>query len=89
MHKQMYFLFTIAVISLVIGLYATADTNEESIAVPAFHIVSPGDTYWGIARTYWPNSHTGQKVFELRQLNAALPDMLHPGQKIALREVEH
>lgn len=47
--------------------------------------VVPGDTLWGIAKTYYPGEHTGKKVFEIQQLNPDLdPGKLMPGQTIWL-----
>ena len=47
--------------------------------------VVPGDTLWGIAKRYYPGEHTGQRVFEIQQLNPGLdPGRLMPGQTVWL-----
>src|SRR5690606_13891102 len=50
-----------------------------------YWIVGPGDTLWHIAKTCWPEAHTGQMVYEIRRLNPGIdPGRLRVGQVLQL-----
>ena len=52
---------------------------------PAEWVVMPGDTLWHIAKTCWPEAHTGQMVHEIRRLNPGIdPGRLRVGQVLRL-----
>ena len=60
--------------------HAQQPAAEAKATVPVrTHLVRPGDSLAGIARTY------GMKPAELKQLNPALRNKLKPGMKLALR----
>lgn len=47
--------------------------------------IRPGDSLWAIARREYPGEHTGERVFEIRQLNPGLdPGKLQVGQVVKL-----
>lgn len=85
MKNQLEWLLTAALLVLLTTLgvvyrVPAADAPD----VPDYHIVEMGDTYWSIARTYWPGQHTGERVHELTQLNLTAPDGLRAGQRVRL-----
>jgi len=48
-------------------------------------VICPGDTLWSIAKTYYPDKHTGQMVEVIRQLNPDVdPGRLQVGQVVWL-----
>lgn len=76
---------------LVVAFFVILDrTLPEVYAVgepptPLAVTVVPGDTLWGIAKRYYPREHTGERVFEIQQLNPGLdPGKLMPGQTVWL-----
>ena len=77
---------------VVVGLFgmlvmASTETVDDS-HLPETHTVIQGETYWSIAREYWPNQHTGERAFQLREMNGIAPDRLRPGQVLRLRNVK-
>lgn len=53
--------------------------RPERMSSPATHVVRPGETFWGIARTY------GLDMQRLINLNYIRPEKLKPGDEIKLR----
>ena len=49
-------------------------------------VVESGDTYWSIAREYYPGQHTGKMVWLLEQINGVPPHQLQPGMTIKIPE---
>jgi len=78
----------LVVLAVVVALWLHSAAASLPEVVPEIHRVQPGDTYWSIARQYWPREHTGERVFMLRELNDIRPDALQPGDVVYLREVE-
>ena len=66
--------------------YMKAPVPEQvSWSCPAEWVVMPGDTLWHIAKTCWPEAHTGQMVAEIRALNPGVdPGRLRVGQVLRL-----
>ena len=67
-------------------IYDKLYTVQPVPEIPETHRVEPNETLWSIARHYWPNAHTGERVYFLRDINGIDP-MIHTGQVIQLREV--
>lgn len=69
--------------------YITRPLPEPvSWSCPAEWVVMPGDTLWDIARTCWPEAHTGAMVAEIRRLNPDVdPGRLRVGQVLQLPAV--
>lgn len=60
---------------------ASSDSSTEGRTTT----IRPGDSLWAIARREYPGEHTGERVFEIRQLNPGLdPGKLQVGQVIRL-----
>lgn len=90
---RIYYAVSVIALGLVltVALLVIHDrTRPEVYAVgeprtPLAVTVVPGDTLWGIAKRYYPGEHTGERVFEIRQLNPGLdPGRLMPGQTVWL-----
>jgi len=66
--------------------YMKAPVSEPvSWSCPAEWAVMPGDTLWHIAKTCWPEAHTGQMVHEIQRLNPDVdPGRLRVGQVLRL-----
>lgn len=66
--------------------YMKAPVPEPvSWTCPEEWVVMPGDTLWHIAKTCWPEAHTGQMVAEIRALNPGVdPGRLRVGQVLRL-----
>ena len=89
MAKTDVLLCIMAILAVVTAVYMhNAQAGVEDTGLPEYHRVTSGESYWSIARHYWPGQHTGERVHELRQLNATLPGSLQPGDVVYLREVE-
>lgn len=77
-HKENIILALVLSLCLIIvifvsGLqYRTPDTTTS-------YTVQPGDTLWGIAETYCPESHTGNVVNKIESLNH-ISGYIQPGQ---------
>jgi len=71
----------------VVHLYYTKAPVSEPVSwsCPAEWVVMPGDTLWHIAKTCWPEAHTGQMVHEIQRLNPDVdPGRLRVGQVLRL-----
>lgn len=66
------------------------DLNE--VTTVETYTVEPRDTLWGIVAQRYPNQHTGQLVYLVRQINGKgnklMDPDIHPGQVIDLPEIE-
>jgi len=68
-----------------IAYWRTPTPEPVSWSCPAEWMVMPGDTLWRIAKTCWPEAHTGQMVHEIRRLNPGIdPGRLRVGQVLRL-----
>jgi len=68
-----------------IAYWRTPTPEPVSWTCPAEWVVMPGDTLWRIAKTCWPEAHTGQMVHEIRRLNPGIdPGRLRVGQVLQL-----
>jgi len=68
-----------------IAYQRTPTPEPVSWSCPAEWVVRPGDTLWHIAKTCWPEAHTGQMVHEIRRLNPDVdPGRLRVGQVLRL-----
>jgi len=69
-----------------VHLYMKAPVSEPvSWSCPEEWVVMPGDTLWHIAKTCWPEAHTGQMVHEIQRLNPDVdPGRLRVGQVLRL-----
>jgi len=60
-------------------------SEPVSWSCPEEWVVMPGDTLWHIAKTCWPEAHTGQMVHEIQRLNPDVdPGRLRVGQVLRL-----
>jgi len=87
MTKTEWVLCILTAVFVIGGIMVSGGTSTE-VGVPSHHTVEPGETYWTIARKYWPNDHAGERAFVLRELNGIEPGHLQPGDVVHLREAE-
>ncbi len=60
---------------------ASSDSSTEGRTT----IIGPGDSFWTIARREYPGEHTGERAFEIGQLNPGIdPGKLRVGQVVKL-----
>ena len=93
MLRRIYYAVSVIALGLVlaVALLVILDRTLPKVytagepPTPLAVTVAPGDTLWGIAKKYYPGEHTGERVFEIRQLNPGLdPGKLMPGQTVWL-----
>lgn len=65
------------------GVYnnCTQEGNAVIDSKPVVYTVKPGDTLWGIAQNYLG---TGQKYYEIQNLNHLTDDVIHTGQTLLI-----
>jgi len=82
----LYAATAVLTVYVMVHLYMKAPVSEPvSWSCPAEWVVMPGDTLWHIAKTCWPEAHTGQMVAEIRALNPGVdPGRLRVGQVLRL-----
>jgi LysM repeat protein len=70
---------------LILAVIAVSITIAKAKNTPNYttYIISKGDTLWSIASRFYPGSHTGKAVYEIRKLNNIDdPGSIQPGQTI-------
>ncbi len=74
-----------AALALLLAYYIVGGNAAGNHSLPATHTVEHGETLWSIAGQYWPTAHTGEMVYNLRQINGIDdPGTLQPGLVIRL-----
>ena len=75
-------LLTCIIASLAI-LMQSSDAKQEVFFADQYiqHVVTPGETLWGIARHYRPDADPRQIVFEIQKVSGISP-VIRPGQVI-------
>ncbi len=76
----------INLILIIIILLSLFSSPAESQAEPVYveHTVQAGESLWGIARRYRPDSDPREAVWEIREENGVDP-LLFPGQVLRVR----
>lgn len=55
-----------------------------SAPVPVVHVVTPGETLWGLAEHYAPHEDPRQYIYDLQQANNLGNGAIFPGEKLTL-----
>ena len=70
--------------ALTVVLILTPADVPEATSVGTV-VVQAGDTLWSLASKYYPNSHTGEMVYKIRQLNPGVdPGRLAVGMRLEM-----
>lgn len=73
------------VVSVVYGFISSLESPQNQSVCGDVWVVTHGDTLWRIAKECYPGKHTGQMVYEIRNVNPEIdPGRLRVGQKIML-----
>lgn len=73
------------VVSVVYGFISSLESPQNQSVCGDVWVVTHGDTLWRIAKECYPGEHTGQMVYEIRNVNPEIdPGRLRAGQKIML-----
>ena len=65
---------------------ATTVSTAEELVTYREVIVQPGETLWQIASREFPGQHTGELVWQIRQLNDVDPGRLPIGYRLRIPE---